>query len=581
MLAINSISLGFAVAANVCLLLNLARRMPFTVAQPLAIGGWLLASFLLIAALATTATPSFLPTSSEYEYSEAFFFGTFAAVLYFVDSLSLTVTVFGAYRGHYKKELHLSISQRALMVQTLIFMVYILIGALVFSKIEAWKFLDSVYWADLTILTIGLGAYYTLKTNLGKALLLPFAIGGIILVGFVISSIRKLVLQSVRKKFRIYLIEKKRQRAIENLGTRRTSNLFRHFRIANFLKPECGKANELSHVNSDDIAHAPCDAPDQINSFHLARHLHHRSDLESRYISLVMSTFLTIFLWLIGVYFFALTESPQGWTYFNSVYFCYTTLLTISYGDFAPKSEAARALFVFWTLLAVPTLTIWISHAGNTVLKMFEDWVAWISSIADVDQERRLYHPRTIRQMSRTADRANVFSQITNISISQDRPERGSLNLETPKDRRLNHLDRCHSAPGLMKHGIQSHRFRNRRLAHAIFNVMRDVKTAPWKHYSFEEWRFYLGVLGYEIEKSAPQSLSVRDCDDKRNNGRPFQCNYCQQSDCCNIPTQLACSVSTNERHENISGTIGAQNGMRHEETWRRILGPESTINGN
>jgi potassium channel subfamily K len=87
-------------------------------------------------------------------------------------------TVYGAYRGHYDKEFQLTMSQRTLMLQTISFLVYLLAGAAVYSHIEGWAFLDAVYWADFTLLTVGIGDYAP-GTHLGRGLLFPFAIGGI------------------------------------------------------------------------------------------------------------------------------------------------------------------------------------------------------------------------------------------------------------------------------------------------------------------------------------------------------------------------------------------------------------------
>lgn len=64
--------------------------------------------------------------------------------------------------------------------------------AAVHASVEKWKFLDAVYWANSTLLAIGIGAPVT---HLGSALLFPYAIGGIIILGLVVSSIHLLVLE--------------------------------------------------------------------------------------------------------------------------------------------------------------------------------------------------------------------------------------------------------------------------------------------------------------------------------------------------------------------------------------------------
>jgi potassium channel subfamily K len=44
-------------------------------------------------------------------------------------------------------------------------------------------------------------------------------------------------------------------------------------------------------------------------------------------------------------------------------------------------SNSGKAFFVFWSLLAVPTLTILISNMGDTVIKAFRDLTIWIGSL--------------------------------------------------------------------------------------------------------------------------------------------------------------------------------------------------------
>jgi potassium channel subfamily K, other eukaryote len=126
-------------------------------------------------------------------------------------------TAYGALKGHYSKEFKLTIPQRTLMLQTICFLVYLLLGALVYSKIEGWKFLDTVYWADFTLLTIGIGDDYTPQTHLGRALLFPFAIGGIVYLGLVVGSIRSLVLDRTKKKLMARMTEKVRRRVIKRV----------------------------------------------------------------------------------------------------------------------------------------------------------------------------------------------------------------------------------------------------------------------------------------------------------------------------------------------------------------------------
>src|SRR5437764_2098075 len=137
----------------------------------------------------------------------------------------MMLTAYGALKGNYSKEFKLTIPQRTLMLQTICWLVYLLLGALVYSKIEGWKFLDAVYWADFTLLTIGIGDPFTPKTHLGRALLFPFAIGGIVYLGLVVGSIRSLVLERTKKKLSARMTEKIRRRVIKKIEQAKSGSM--------------------------------------------------------------------------------------------------------------------------------------------------------------------------------------------------------------------------------------------------------------------------------------------------------------------------------------------------------------------
>ncbi|CAJ2508490.1 Uu.00g135160.m01.CDS01 [Anthostomella pinea] len=68
-------------------------------------------------------------------------------------------------------------------------------------------------------------------------------------------------------------------------------------------------------------------------------------------------------LWFIGAVCFWQAEKATGgqnWSYFKAIYFTYVAQLTIGYGDFEPQANSAKPTFVFWSLIALPTLTVLI-----------------------------------------------------------------------------------------------------------------------------------------------------------------------------------------------------------------------------
>ena len=214
--AINAVQLAIAILANMALLLNMARRLSFSFAQPVTFVGWYVSSLSLIALTATAAGPLVVQPENEFVWSQAFYYAIYSASLYFLVASLMVVTYMGAHLGRYPKDFMLTPSQRTLMLQTIMFLVYLLLGALLFSNIEGWSYLDAVYWAAVTLFTVGFGDFYA-TTSLGRALLIPYSLIGIISLGLVIGSIRSLVLDRGRRRMDARMLEKKRRRTLRRM----------------------------------------------------------------------------------------------------------------------------------------------------------------------------------------------------------------------------------------------------------------------------------------------------------------------------------------------------------------------------
>ena len=225
----------------------MARRIQFEISQAITISGFLLAGVLLIADTAALAsTPHYgitdpdLISPQRHALTQGFYYATFAAGIYIIIALLMCLTVYGAIRGHYKKNFELTSSQRTLMLQTMSFIVYLMLGALVYCYVEGWEYLDAVYWADVTLLTVGTGDYHP-ATPFGRGLLFPFSIGGILMIGLVIGSIRSLILERGKEKMAARIVEKKRERAVRNVDDHKQT-----IRISIFAKADFSIDPELS-----------------------------------------------------------------------------------------------------------------------------------------------------------------------------------------------------------------------------------------------------------------------------------------------------------------------------------------------
>ncbi|KAL9037436.1 MAG: hypothetical protein Q9214_005707, partial [Letrouitia sp. 1 TL-2023] len=387
LIGINAVSLAFALGANMALLLNMARRVSFAIAQPITIIGWYIASILLIA-LVVAATYGLKIPGQNRALTQAFYYAIIAAGLYFIISTLMVITVYGAYTGHYPKEFTLTMSQRTLMLQTISFMFYMLAGAAVYSRVEGWKFLDAIYFTNYTLLTVGIGDYAPL-THTGRALLFPYAVGGIVTLGLVVGSIRTLVLERGKQKITRRLVEKRREQVVRRMTKK-------------------GEDHKLKPIESHQEAKAVGMTEQERRKieFDLMREIQNHASQREKWNALLLSGSAWLVLWLVGAAVFWKAEHAQEWSYFGALYFAYTSLLTIGYGDLKPFSNAGKPAFVFWSLLAVPALTIVISNMGDTVVKGVRDLTDYLGEFTLLPGESP-----TKQRMKQIASKARYFGK--------------------------------------------------------------------------------------------------------------------------------------------------------------------------
>ncbi|KIW44471.1 uncharacterized protein PV06_02937 [Exophiala oligosperma] len=521
LIAVNAVSLVCALIANMSLLLNMARRVPFQIAQPITIIGFWVASILLIALVAVASHHFHAAGVKHQALTQAYYYAIFAAGLYQIISYLMCVTVYGAYKGYYSREFKLTVAQRTLMLQTISFLTYLLLGALVYSHIEGWKFLDAVYWADFTTLTIGVGDDYTPKTHLGRGLLFPFAMGGIIILGLVVGSIRSLILERGKKKMAARITEKTRARLVREIdkATRKRIDLKRHITMG--LGKETAEA--LTVKPGDDRM----DEQDRrAAEFEAMRKVQDRAMTERKYMSLGVSSFAFAFLWCIGALVFFQAEQNQQWTYFESLYFSYTTLLTIGYGDFEPISNSGKPFFVFWSLLAVPTLTILISDMGDTVVKAIKDATIWLGEVTVLPSDESSMKDRLMHGIYRStlgkvgsphfdvenkAGEESGFQELhpglaklfrigggERPDNTRDGANRDELARDFEQSERIDESE-AHKEG---KFGEENEHHLRHVLISQIRRVYADTTSSTPKRYSYDEWVYFLKLLGEDERDS-------------------------------------------------------------------------------
>lgn len=435
----------------------------------------------------------------------------------------MLVTVWGAYRGHYEKEFQLTMSQRTLMLQTISFLVYLLSGAAVYSHIEGWAFLDAVYWADFTLLTVGTGDYAP-ATHLGRSLLFPFAIGGIIILGLVIGSIRSLVLERGKVKMGARMVEKQRRRLLKRMQKENKGAI---------LEPIIDDKAPMSRTSTKTLQDSPEGLTEwqrRQQEFELMRKVQEEAAIKRRWMSLCIPSSTWFILWFGGAAIFEQAEYGQDWTYFGSLYFSYTSLLTIGYGDLYPQSNSGKSFFVFWSLLAVPSLTILISNMGDTIVKGIRDITLWIGNLTVLPDEKGV--KATLKESANMLTRGRMFDEAfgeTPPGIlgeskkhgnSSDNEEDGtshgrkndpeSAAQRVAGDKAGQEVQRARQQGETDDQLPKSKKHYHVILIKEISKVMKHLNSSPPRKYTFDEWAWYLKIIGEDESDAETHRKALR-----------------------------------------------------------------------
>lgn len=516
---LNALSIFLAFWANLILLFNFARRVPYKIAQPLTITLWYSASIVLIVPLALTSS-SAVPT---HALSQSFWYGLIGCVIHVAVSTLLLINTVCAYKFEvYAASFNsLTLPQRSLMLQTMSFSLYLALGGWLFSHLEHWGFTDGVYWADYTVLTIGLGSDFPLKRTVSRMILMPYAAFGITFVGLVVCSVRGLVLERAKVKVVRRHLGKERQKWLTRIKESQERQKKRSGGGGQNDTPESlwsrmrSKGRRASILK--EVKHIPALAEQQViydrgawrkAEFELMRYVEARAESAQRYTALCVSIFVFLLVWLGGALIFWRTEQHQHWTYPESMFFTYTSILTIGYGDFFPTSSAGKPFFVIWSLVAVPTVTVLISNLGDTVVKGLTDATIWIGS-KTVLPERVSSLGTKVRRKKRKGRRREKRKKkaAEDTEASSMEPERPPLEEKDAFTGDIEHIgEAIVEAEENRGHGDSL----AARLAREIKELTRDVRRSPPPKYDWEDWVRWLDLLAEGTECADGDETHVR-----------------------------------------------------------------------
>ncbi|RLL97373.1 hypothetical protein CFD26_106095 [Aspergillus turcosus] len=491
-ITLNATSLAFGLLGNAFLLCNFTRIIRYITALPASIICWSASTALLIAGTGAMHVYA-SPIAPNELYSQAYWSAVIAAILYFILSVILIINMLGYLLGHYPQHFALTDGQRTLILQTLSFVIWLLIGAVIFSRVIDISFADALYFSDVTILTVGFGDIA--PTNaVGRGILFPYAVMGIIMLGLVVGSIhqfaRELQYDNVIRKH----VERKR------LATVRRATTLEN----NHSGPAENRTNASDSDEAAQIGYRPRytrEHPiississwtqglagrsklmlmkEEKDRFDAMRAIQNETIIFRRTYNLLLSILIFGIVWTIGAVVFWQLE--EDLSYFDALYFGFCSLITVGYGDFTPTTNAAKPFFVVWSLIAIPTMTTLISEMSDTIVAWFKhatdkaaDWTVLPQSSKYKAFLQRL--PVIYSALERRAERKRVAQ---GFPVGDVEPGQRQDDDATRRPRPLEDLARDASP---------SRQDLAQQLAFAIRRTAKHAVGRHPKHYSYEEW---------------------------------------------------------------------------------------------
>lgn len=237
--------------------------------------------------------------------------------------------------------------------------------------------------------------------------------------------------------------------------------------------------------------------------FDAMREIQANTNKFKQYYALSMSFLAFGILWCVGAAVFMVAERRiQNLSYFEALYFCWVSLLTIGYGDLSPRSNAGKPFFVVWSLVAIPTMTILVSDMGDTVVSAINrgtftlaDWT--VMPKEGVWKEFLDRHPTLRDWLKRKTEEREAKKRLEKGFALQDpEVEGGALEaadpsspLEDPSSLTLETL--AEEKPEATEHQLA------RKLAVYIKRVANDLRADHPKKYSYEEWAEFTRLIRF------------------------------------------------------------------------------------
>ena len=388
-LILNCISLFIGGFSNVVLLLHFSGKIRYIVAQKVNITGWTISGLILLIDIVLFRCVEFDHTV--HEKGIGFWFAVYTCILYFMCGSLLCLHLIGHKKGKYKATFNLSHDERAVMLYTFGFQLWLLWGAWLYSKC---LFSDVSYGVSLYsilcgALTVGFGDIFSHKTS-GRLISMFYFLSSIIIIGLIISLTTQIIKNTFQPIIHLHLSERARIQAVKRVEAY----------YSQFDEDESSFDNDDldAFFNSGDIinkesfafyAHRKGNNYTDVIQYTAMRRLHITYKRLAKKLGFISALSIFLVFWLFGAMVFKFSE---GWSYFDSMYFAFLDcLLTIGYGDFILTTGSSRAFFVLFALAAIPLMTSLINAIGDSLSTIGWSFVKYVVIISQNIYQSTVY----------------------------------------------------------------------------------------------------------------------------------------------------------------------------------------------
>lgn len=253
-IAIIGVALFVGLIANIFLLLTMLGRANQKYMQLLSIALWTLECMYVhlrcllkfsLAVMEFTAIGVYVRIVGDggrWIYAQGFWMTVCSASISFVCAFLLALNAFILPPSRKRGKVGLSCSQRVFVIQIMVFILWLAMyhnsfttlkfrGAAIFCGVEKFTFSESLYFVNTTVTTVGFGNGYACiwylftivvpTTNLGRALVMPYAILGILFLGLLVSSLRTIVAERHRaRRKKLETLLNRHQKRINDLKSK-------------------------------------------------------------------------------------------------------------------------------------------------------------------------------------------------------------------------------------------------------------------------------------------------------------------------------------------------------------------------